>query len=32
MKTPIRNLVSVDTLILAVAGIWMVSVIINLVT
>lgn len=32
MKTPIRDILSIDTLILAIAGIWMVSVLINLVT
>ncbi len=32
MKTPFREFLSIDTLILALAGIWMVSVLINLVT
>jgi hypothetical protein len=32
MKTPIREFLSVDTLILAAAGIWMVSVILNLIS
>lgn len=31
MKKPIRDILSIDTLILAIAGIWMVSVLINLV-
>jgi hypothetical protein len=31
MKTPIRELLSIDTLVLAAAGIWMVSVLISLV-
>ncbi len=31
MKTPIRDILSIDTLILAIAGIWMVSVLIDLV-
>lgn len=31
MKTPIRDILSMDTLILAIAGIWMVSVLVNLV-
>lgn len=31
MKAPIRDFLSIDTLILALAGIWMVSVLINLV-
>jgi hypothetical protein len=32
MKTPFRELLSIDTLILAAAGIWMVSVIFNLIS
>lgn len=32
MKTPIRDILTIDTLILAIAGIWMVSVLINLIT
>jgi hypothetical protein len=32
MKKPIRDFLSIDTLVLAFAGIWMISVLINLIT
>jgi hypothetical protein len=32
MKTPLRDLLSIDTLILAAAGVWMISVLFSLIS